>query len=190
MSLAFQNFTNFVIFKTQMSVLGGVMEYTFLEYISQKEYGIAEFETEAVKLFNNWKEAGGGFSSGISNFFMTNGSELFRRWLMAVFPFNGDNLSIKVDAHSEVDTQFYIKYVYSPAEVQAIKDILSIQKLEVPIQDVVTKLFINSIKIISRVFKTLIDEPYKIFTSSLDVDYFDDQKIFTLDFKGAGRVQQ
>ncbi|MHA1764743.1 MAG: hypothetical protein ACTSVK_00605 [Promethearchaeota archaeon] len=189
MSLGFQNFTNFIMFKTQLSVMGGVMDYTYLEYISQKEYGIAEFETEAIKLFSSWKSSGGGMRSGISDFFKQKGDELFRKWLTEVFPFNGENLSIRVDSHSEVDTQFYIKYVYGPKEITAIKDILAIQKLEAELKDVMIKLFINSIKIISRVFKTLIGEPYKIFTSGLDVDFFEDQKICTIDFKGAGRVQ-
>ena len=190
MSLGFQNFTNFVLFKTQMSVMGGVMEYTFLEYISQKEYGINDFESEAVKLYGSWQSSGGGFTSGISDFFKTKGADLFRRWLCEVFPFNSENLSIKVDSHSEVDTQYKIKYVYEPKEVQAVKDILAIQNLESQVKDVMISLFINSVKVISRVFKTLIGEPYKIFTSSLDTNFLEDQGIFTIDFNGAGRVQE
>ena len=190
MSLGFQNFTNFVLFKTQMSVMGGVMEYTFLEYISQKEYGISDFEAEAVKLYESWQSAGGRFTSGISDFFKTKGADLFRSWLCEVFPFNSENLSISVDSHSEVDTQYKIKYIYEPREVQAVKDILAIQNLESQSKDVMISLFINSVKVISRVFKTLIGEPYKIFTSSLDTDFLEAEGIFTIDFKGAGRVQQ
>ncbi|NHI94073.1 MAG: hypothetical protein EAX96_16405 [Candidatus Lokiarchaeota archaeon] len=173
-----------------MSVMGGIMEYTFLEYISQKEYGINDFETEALKLYNSWQSTGGRLTTGISDFFKQKGSDLFKKWLSEVFPFNEENLSIDVNTHSEVDTQYNIIYVFQPKEIQAVKDILAIQKLESQIKDVLISLFINSVKIISRVFKTLIGEPYKIFTSSLDVDFIDEKSNCTIDFKGAGRVQE
>jgi len=165
------------------------MEIAFLEYVTELKTVLWNFEEKAKKLFTKWKAKGGGFFSDVGDFFIKQGPDLFRIWLTEIFPFSNNHLIINCSKHSAVDSQVKISYYYQKDEIEALKNILTVQNvINHNLKDAASKLLVNAIKIISKSFTAIIEMEYKIFTSQLDV--LDANEVIVVDFSGAGRVRK
>ncbi|NHI92876.1 MAG: hypothetical protein EAX96_10275 [Candidatus Lokiarchaeota archaeon] len=188
-SLEFQKFADTIIRRTRLEVEGGIMDIAFLEYITEFKTVLWNFEEKAKKLFTSWKEKGGGFFSDVGDFFIKQGPDLFRIWLTEIFPFSSKHIIINCSKHSAVDSQVKINYYYQKNEIEALRNIMTVQNIiNFDLKDAAAKLLVNAIKIISKSFTAIIEMEYKIFTSRLDV--LDANDVIIVDFFGAGRVRK
>ncbi len=178
-----------IIRNTRLEVEGGQMEIAFLEYVTELKTVLWNFEEKAKKLFTFWKEHGGGFFIDVSDFFIQQGSDLFRIWLTEIFPFNSHYLIVTCSKHSAVDSQIQVNYFYQKDELDAIREVLTVQNIiNHNLTDAASKLLVNAIKIISKSFTAIIEMEYKIFTSNIEV--LDADGVVCIDFSGAGRVRK
>ncbi|MHA1144828.1 MAG: hypothetical protein ACTSRW_08840 [Candidatus Helarchaeota archaeon] len=186
---SFKEFAERIVEKTGLDVVGGLIEVTFLEYITENQDELSAFEIGAKRLYEEWQEEGGSFLAE-TDFFVKHGAHLFYLWLTEVFPFNIENLSINVTAHGAVDSQYSIQYNYQIDEIILIRTALKKHGLlnDQALENSYTFFLTNAVKSISRTFSSIINMDYKIFTANLICNQEDFS--VTVDYEAAGRIRK
>lgn len=185
----FKGFISTIIGRTGLNVSGGAMEIAFADYLTQIREELLSFQEKTGIIYEKWQSSGGAFLAE-TDFFIKHGIVLFSLWLTEVFPFNGDDLKIKVAALGAVDSEYQIKYTFQLDEFVFLKSALNKKNLlnDDNLKKAAILILINAIKSISNIFSTTIDLDYKIFTTRTDVIVNDFS--ITIDYEAAGRIKK
>ncbi|HUX97913.1 MAG TPA: hypothetical protein VMV49_00020 [Candidatus Deferrimicrobium sp.] len=185
-----QKLSNFIIRildSSQLQVAAGAIQKAFKEEIFLNAEEVHKYLKKMEEVWDDWKKESD--TDFISRFIEERGPYIFVMWLSEIFPFEFKQLEASFPrGPSSVDSLLEVIYNYSKDELKIIKDLLIKYGIEAEEDQVATTLFVEAIKSISDNFSKVINQSYKIFTSSVDLT--NKRGNLKIDYKGAGRVVQ
>jgi hypothetical protein len=179
------NFIVRILDSSHLQVAAGAIQKAFKEEIFINAEEVHKYLKKMEEVWNDWKKASD--TDFISRFIEERGPYIFGLWLSEIFPFEFKQLEANFPrGPSSVDSLIEVNYNYSKDELKIIKDLLIKYGIEAEEDQVATTLFVEAIKSISDNFSKVINQSYKIFTSSVDLTKKRGNLI--IEYKGAGRV--
>lgn len=181
----FSNFIVRILESSHLQIAAGLIQKAFKEEIFINAEEIHKYVTQMTTFWEQWKKKSG--IDFISRFIEDLGSTVFTGWLSSIYPFNVTRIEVHCPrGPSSVDSILQISYQFDKNELKIINNLLLEHSIAAQEADVAKTLFIESIKSISDVFSQIIKQPYKIFTS--EVNMIKKKGFLQVEYKGAGRV--
>ncbi|MHA1651975.1 MAG: hypothetical protein ACTSYB_17450 [Candidatus Helarchaeota archaeon] len=170
---------------SKLKIKLGLIQKAFQAEIVHNMEEVQKYFKNMEEIWKSWREL--NKVDFISRFFEDLGPTIFLLWLSDVFPFNYDRLSARCPCSpSNEEALLEIIYEYDKWELEVIKDALISHWMQDSEDHVAQILFIEAIKSISDVFSKIIQHPFKIFTSN--VDLVKENTSLKVHYFGAGRV--
>ncbi|MHC1592125.1 MAG: hypothetical protein ACXQS8_08555 [Candidatus Helarchaeales archaeon] len=167
MSKRFEQMVDRIVGKSKLNISGG----TLMQCIHEEACGgpIEPFISKFNGAYLQWTKKYGNHT--ISPFLKWIGKALFKTFLNYVFAFDETRLDASCEVgRSNVDAVISINYVFHPEELQVIENCLKKYELTSHHPHEVAKLLLsNSTKIISRFLNKILNTPYRLYTSSVDM---------------------
>ena len=181
----FRAFIGRILKASKLRIELGAIQRAFHQEVSHNKEEYNNYFKNMEDIWNSWKELNN--VDFISQFVSELGPTLFLLWLSDVFPFDFDQLKGKCPrGPSNEEALLEISYVFTREELQIIKDVLIANWINDSAEEVAQTLFIEALKSISAAFSQIIQHPFKIFTSN--VDLLKENETLTIQYAGAGRV--
>jgi hypothetical protein len=181
----FRNFIGRILQSSKLRIEAGSLQKAFQDEIYLNAEEAHKFVKNMEQMWESWKKLSS--IDFISRFIEDLGPPLFASWLSEVFPFDFEQIRARCpDSPSTEDVLLDISYEYSKDELGIIKDTLIAHWINISEDQVAQILFIEAIKCISEVFSLIINEPFKIFTSN--VNLVRDHNNLKIQYAAAGRV--
>ena len=183
----FRNFIERIFESSQLQIAAGAIQKAFREEIFLNAEEIHKYLKKMKVLWENWKKK--SKTDFISYFMDDLGSMVFMAWLSEIFSFDLKQIEINCPrGPSSVDSLLEITYNFSKNELKTVKDLLVEHDIDGEEEKVARTLLIEAVKSISDTFSKIIGQPYKIFTS--DVELSKKRGGLRVSYKGAGRVTE
>jgi len=181
----FYNFIERIFESSHLQIAAGAIQKAYREEIFLNAEEIHQYIKKMKKLWETWKSK--SKIDFISRFVEELGSIVFISWLSEIFAFNAKQIRTAcLRGPSSVDSLLEILYLFDKDELKIIKELINKHKIDGQEDKVARTLFIEAIKAISESFSRVIEQPYKIFTS--EVDILKKRGTLEIKYKGAGRV--
>ncbi|NVM55988.1 MAG: hypothetical protein HWN66_19985 [Candidatus Helarchaeota archaeon] len=181
----FYNFIERILESSHLQIAAGAIQQAFREEIFLNAEEIHRYLKRMKILLENWKKE--SKTDFISRFIEDLGSILFKTWLSEIFSFELKQIEVNCPrGPSSVDFLLGISYYYNKNELKIIRDLLIKHDINSQEDEVARTLFVEAIKSITDTFSKIIGQPYKIFTSN--VDLIMKRGVLQILYEGAGRV--
>ncbi|MDD1777964.1 MAG: hypothetical protein LUQ65_07315 [Candidatus Helarchaeota archaeon] len=181
----FRNFIGRILQTSKLRIEAGSLQKAFEDEIMFNGEEVHKFVKNMEDMWESWKQLSS--IDFISRFIEDLGPPLFASWLSEVFPFEFEQIRARCpDSPSTEDVLLDISYEFSQNELGIIKDNLIAHWINTSEDQVAQILFIEAIKSISDIFSVIINEPFKIYTS--DVNLVRDNNNLKIHYSAAGRV--
>ncbi len=183
----FRDFIWRVLNSSKLRIQSGALQKAFQDEIALNAEATQKYHKSMEDIWESWKEL--NTTDFISQFVQDLGSTLFLMWLSDVFPFDFNRLSAQCPQGPSLEEALVdIQYKFSSEELKIIKDVLIAHWMNESEEYVAQIMFIEAIKSISGVFSQIIQHPFKIYTSNVElIREYDTLKIH---YSGAGRVER
>ncbi len=184
-SKTFEDFIRRIISASRFEISAGALPSAFEgELVHNKDAVFVFFQT-INSIYEDWNKY--TYNVFISDFIHNEGLSIFSVWLAEVFPFNFEYLEIDCPkGPSTVDALLNLSYTYDQNEWKVIQKCLAEFEISIDAETVAKLLLIESVKAISKILSEILENEYKFFTESVDVEFKDGK--LTIIYKGAGRV--
>ncbi len=137
----------------------------FFEKRIKSESMYSEFEQEFQKVWKDWMKEGGN-GENISEFFVENGEQLFRKLLTTLFPFNRDRKQIYIvfkEGGTPEDIIIHFFYRFSKKELEALNKAFSFYKIrEVSQRAALTRLFLEAFLVLHPIISRVVGFQYSM----------------------------
>jgi hypothetical protein len=181
----FRNFIGRILQTSKLRIEAGILQNAFQDEIYLNAEEAHKFVKNMEEMWESWKQL--SRLDFISRFIEDLGPPLFASWLSEVFPFDFEQIRARCpDSPSTEDVLLDISYEYTKVELGIIKDNLIAHWINTPEDQVAQILFIEAIKAISEIFSLIINQPFKIFTTN--VNLVRENNNLKIQYSAAGRV--
>lgn len=181
----FRNFIGRILQTSKLKIEAGTLQNAFQNEVMFNGVEVHKFVKNMEEMWESWKKLSS--IDFISRFIEDLGPPLFASWLSEVFPFNFEQIRARCpDSPSTEEGLLDISYEYSLEELGIITDNLLALGINSAPDQVAQICFIEAIKSISEIFSVIINHPFKIFTSNVNLVW--DQNSLKIQYSAAGRV--
>lgn len=181
----FRDFIGRILKTSKLKIEAGTLQKAFQEELMFNGEEVHKFVRNMEEMWESWKKL--SCVDFISRFIEDLGPPLFASWLSEVFPFDFEHIRARCpDSPSNEEGLLEISYEYSQDELNIITDNLLDYGINTAPDQVAQICFIEAIKSISDIFSVIINHPFKIFTSNVNLVW--DQTSLKIQYSAAGRV--
>ena len=183
-----QKFREFIWRITKASKLKvGAFQEAFRAEVAQQVEAVQKYFNVMDDIWNSWKKI--NRVDFISQFVEQLGPTLFLTWLSDVYPFDYDRLQAECPTSPTTEEAIIeLFYEYDEVEIKIIEDVLTSQWIKESTDHIAQLLLIEAIKSISGIFSGIIQHPFKIFTSN--VELIPEPNLLLIHCTFAGRVEK